>query len=248
LKKLSNEEFDAYESKIDTQFFGVTSAKVVLKNPCSSEQKQDKLIHFMHEFEFIMIVNKNNNSINNQWIGRKTRSVLVDINTQLQKQVKDVHQEKNQTITITDSYPKNEQIIQIAKTAFLASRFLKDPFLSAEKAPHIYADIVNNAFEKKGRFFAIQSTNEKILGFILFSINHPASSLTIELFAVDEQFVGQGLGKQLLDAVESYAFHQGIETIIVGTQLENFDAIKSYIKKGFKIFECNSVYHYWPLK
>ena len=248
MKKLSNEEFEAYESKIDTEFFGVTSAKVVLKNPCISDQKQDELINFLHEFEFIMIINKNNNSINNQWIGRKTRSFLVDINTQLQKQVKDVHHDKNQSITIADAYPKNDQIIQIAKTAFLASRFLKDPFLSNEKAPQIYADIVNNAFDKNGRFFAILNINQKTHGFILFSINRLMLSLTIELFAVDEQFIGKGLGKQLLDSVESFAFHHGIETIIVGTQLENYEAIKSYIKKGFKIFECNSVYHYWPMK
>lgn len=248
MKNLSYEEYDAYESKIDTEFFGVSSAKVVLKNPCISEHKQDDLIHFMHEFEFIMIINKNNNSINNRWIGRKTKSFLVDINTQLKKQVKDTQQNKNQLIEITDNYSNNDQIIQIAEKAFLVSRFLKDPFLSGEKAPHIYADIVNHAFEKKGRFFAIHKTNEKILGFILFSVNHPELSLTIELFAVDEQFIGQGLGKQLLDAIESYAFQNGIETIIVGTQLENYDAIKSYIKKGFKIFECNSVYHYWPFK
>lgn len=248
MKKLSYEEFDAYESKIDTEFFGVSSAKVVLKNPCISEHKQNELIQFMHDFEFIMIINKNNNSINNQWIGRKTKSFLVDINTQLKKQVKDAQQNRNQLIEITDNYSNNDQIIQIAEKAFLASRFLKDPFLSGEKAPHIYADIVNHAFGKKGRFFAIHKSNEKILGFILFSVNHPELSLTIELFAVDEQFIGQGLGKQLLDAIESYAFQNGIETIIVGTQLENYDAIKSYIKKGFKIFECNSVYHYWPYK
>lgn len=248
LKKISNDDFDAFYSKIDSEYFGISSAKVILNKPCLMEQNQDALIEFIHTFKFSVIINKKNHSSNNQWIGRKTNAFLVDFNIQFNKNLNIFNEEKCQRIEISDFFPKNHNIVKMAAISFKESRFLKDPNLPLGKSSLIYADIVNNAFEKPGRFFATYREKKEVLAFLLFSINKKNSNITIELIAVDENFLGRGLGQQLINTVANFAKEQEILNIVVGTQMENYSAIKFYIKLGFDMIECNSIYHYWPEK
>ena len=69
MRKLSCEEFDAFESTIDTKYFEIASAKVVLKKACMIDQRQNELLSFLQNFEFIVITNKANDSSNNHWLG-----------------------------------------------------------------------------------------------------------------------------------------------------------------------------------
>jgi ribosomal protein S18 acetylase RimI-like enzyme len=108
--------------------------------------------------------------------------------------------------------------------------------------------MVKNAFKKRGRFFATASKMGMISGFLLFSFNESTFSSKIEFIVVDQEYKGQGIGRSLISSMEYYVGCRGMETIIVGTQLDNIDALKFYLSCGFSVLECNSVYHYWPLK
>lgn len=246
LRRISCQEFDAVESLIDTQYFGIPSAKVVLRQTCASAQQQEELLHFMQAFEFITITNRANNPIHNHWLGEKTTAFLTDINTQFEKKVSLSETPKDDATFITDNYPGNEQVIQIARNSFAVSRFLNDPYLPAGLAGWLYADITKNAFRKAGRFFVIHSTQDLVSGFLLFSISGSAS--TIELIATNQNFTGRGIGKSLLRSMEQYVSQHAIEIIQVGTQLANTAALKFYLSYGFSLKECNSIYHYWPSK
>jgi dTDP-4-amino-4,6-dideoxy-D-galactose acyltransferase len=248
LKKLSCEEFDAFESIIDTKYFGVASAKVVLKKACMIDQRQKELLDFLQDFEFIVITNKANDSSNNHWLGEKTKAFLTDINIQLNKKVSIGEKYDGGFTVITDNFPENRQIIQIAEGSFKFSRFLNDPYLPVQKAKCIYADMTKNAFRKQGRFFVTIKETEVVSGFLLFSINQVISSSTIELIAIDQNFAGMGIGRSLISAMEHHVAKMGVETIRVGTQLNNINALKFYTSYGFNYCECNSIYHYWPLK
>jgi ribosomal protein S18 acetylase RimI-like enzyme len=248
MKKLSGDEFDASESPIDTEYFGISSAKVILKRACLDDQSQNNLLSFMRDFEFITIVNKANDPSNNRWLGEKTSAFLTDINMQLSKKVSITEKQDDNFLIVSDKFPENGQIIQIAETSFRFSRFLNDPYLPLEKARGIYGDITKNAFGKAGRFFVVFKTAEVIAGFLLFSINVLTSSSTIELIAIDPNHKGRGIGRLLIRSTEHYVRGTRIDMIKVGTQLDNTDALNFYTSNGFNYFEQNSIYHYWPLK
>ena len=247
-KTLSCEEFDASESMIDTQYFGIESAKVVLKKECLTDQAQNDFLNFSQAFEFVSITNKSNNPFNNRWLGEKTKSFLTDINMQLIKKVSITEKHDAEKAEIVDNFPEDNRIIQIAETSFGFSRFLNDPYLPIEKARRIYGDMTKNAFRKPGRFFAIIKRAGVINGYLLFSFNNQTLSSTLELVAIDQDYKGRGIGRLLITSMEYFVAKIGVDTIKVGTQLSNIDALKFYTSYGFKHFECNSIYHYWPSK
>jgi ribosomal protein S18 acetylase RimI-like enzyme len=247
-KKLSCDDFEAFESTIDTEYFGIPSAKVILKKACVDVQNQKNLMSFSKDFQFITIINKANDPANNLWLGERTSAFLTDVNVQLRKNATATEKIDEHLLPALDHFPGEERVIQIAHTSFIFSRFLNDPYLPEEKARGIYADITKNAFGKPGRFFVVFRTAEVIYGFLLFSIDQPASCSTIELIAIDSTQKGRGIGRSLIRSMEHHVREAGIGAIQVGTQLDNISALKFYTSSGFHHFEKNSVYHYWPSK
>jgi ribosomal protein S18 acetylase RimI-like enzyme len=152
------------------------------------------------------------------------------------------------TSTISDQVPESNQIVQIAESSFKVSQFLNDPYLPREKARGIYGDIVKNAFGKRGRFFVVTKKSGSVAGFLLFSMDKAISSSTIQLIAVSQDFMRQGIGQALIRSMENYVCSQGILTVVVGTQFNNFSALKTYHSNGYNDFDCSSIYHYWPMK
>lgn len=247
LLKLSCDEFDAFESKIDSEYFGIQSAKVILKKACILEKRQNDLLTFLNNFEFSSITNKFNNPINNRWLGENTKAFLADTNIQLVKKASIVKMNDGRMVEITDKFPGSDRVVQIAENAFEVSQFLNDPYLPREKARYIYADITRNAFGKPGRFFTVIK-EEEVMGYLLFSLNHSSLVTTIELLAIDQKYKGNGVGKLLVRSTESYSSSIGMKTIKVGTQVANVGALNFYISCGFNYLECNTIYHYWHAK
>lgn len=245
MRRVSHSDFDAVESFIDTQYFGITSAKIRLKKTCSSAHQQAELLAFMRAFEFNTITNQMNDPINNHWLGENTTAFLTDVNIQFTKNVPFSNVMDKSTF-VMDNYPGDDQVVQIAERSFAVSRFLNDPYLPSGPAQYIYADITKNAFGKAGRFFVIHQTQNLINGFLLFSAS--GSSATIELIATRQDLKGRGIGKSLLYSMEEYIRREGVESLNVGAQLVNAVALKFYMSHGFRIKEFNSIYHYWPSK
>jgi ribosomal protein S18 acetylase RimI-like enzyme len=246
--RLSSNEFEASESPIDTKYFGMPSARVILQKPCMDVQSQNNLLGFLQEFEFTTIINKANDPSNNRWLGERTKAFLTDVNVQLSKKISATEKQDDRFLVVSDKFPEDNQIVQIAETSFEFSRFLNDPYLPVDRARGIYADITRNAFGKAGRYFVVFRTAEVAAGFLLFSIHVPDASSTIELIAIDWKHKGRGIGRSLIRSMEHYIHGVGIDMIRVGTQLENNAALKFYTLNGFNFSEQNSVYHYWPSK
>ena len=246
LRRILHSDFDAVESLIDTQYFGIACAKVILKKACSSVHQQTELLAFMQAFEFVMITNQMNDPINNHWLGEKTAAFLTDMNIQFTKNITSSDEITDKSTFVTDNYPGDDQVIHIAQNSFAVSRFLNDPYLPSGPARCIYADITKNAFRKAGRFFVVHQTQNFINGFLLFATS--GSFATIELVATHQDLKGHGIGKSLLYAMEQYLSRRGVESLNVGTQLANTMALKFYMSHGFRIKECSSIYHYWPSK
>lgn len=248
IKKLSGKSFEAFELKWDTNYFGVKSAKAVLKDSVLAIEETD-LKKFLDEFEFVTITNLKNISYNNLWIVKETSAFLVDVNIQFIKDIRKLSSIPVQNCEVFEAYPQEKYIMEIAEKAFNYSRFFNDPNLPKEKAQKIYVQWVKSAFNQKGRYFTLYKKNGKIIGFLLFSLDENALSSTIELIAVDESHRGYNIGKSLINSMEAFIYNKkGITKIRVGTQIDNISAFKFYIANGFQYTYCNTVYHYWPQK
>jgi len=68
---------------------------------------------------------------------------------------------------------------------------------------------------------------------------------SIGLFAVDEEFSGQGLGALLLGKVFQQLISQGVKTLSVATQGRNYLAQRLYQRVGFQTEKFEIYYHCW---
>lgn len=245
ISKLSSKSFEAFSLDWDTDYFGVKSAKVVLKDSVS-DVEQNEILDYCNKFDFVTISNLGNNNENNVWIGKKTKAFLTDMNIQFIKHINKQISILDEFTNIYNSFPKNEDILKIAQKTFLYSRFFNDPYLPKEQAQNIYSYWTECAFEKPEKYFVIAKKNNKVAGYLLFNLEN--SFATIELIAVDEVFRGQNISKSLIAGLEFFAYEKGINSIKVGTQVDNMSAVRFYNACGFHYASCNSVYHYWPNK
>jgi ribosomal protein S18 acetylase RimI-like enzyme len=242
---INKKSFEAFVLDWDTNYFNVKSAKVILKDNLSKNDKKE-ILEYCNNFEFITISNLNNNSENNIWIAQKTKSFLADMNVQFIKNIDKPSIKMDKFTNVYNLFPENEDLLNISKKSFLYSRFFNDPYLPKEKSQNIYLQWTKNSFNKLEKYFVITKINEKIAGYILFSMNLVNSFAIIELIAVDEKFRGKGIGKSLMTGLENFTYEKGVKVIRVGTQVDNISAIRFYNTCGFKYLNCNSIYHYWP--
>ncbi|OEF99883.1 hypothetical protein BHF71_01025 [Vulcanibacillus modesticaldus] len=247
IAKLNSKSFEAFPLNWDTKYFGIKSAKVVL-NDSISEVEQYEILDYCNKYDFVTITNLGNINQNNIWIGEKTKAFLTDMNIQFVKPINKQSSIVDEFTNVYNSFPRNENILNIAQKAFLYSRFFNDPYLPKEQARNIYVHWTECAFDKPEKYFVIVQRNGEIAGYLLFSMNLEYSFATIELIAVDDKFRGQNIGKLLIAGLEFFAHEKGIKLIKVGTQVDNVLAIKFYNASGFQYVSINSVYHYWPNK
>lgn len=240
---MSSKAFELQSLEWDTNYFGVSSARVNL-NGIVEELGQEEIIAFCKDYDFVTILNSNNIKENNHWIGNKTPAFLADMNIQFSKNLVETPDHHDDRTYVVNSLSRNEQIVNIAKKSFKYSRFFNDPSLPQEKASEIYLYWTECAFNQEGKYFVISEKEGKIAGYLLFSLTSEKSSV-IELIAVDEKYQGKNVGKSLIKKMESFLINKRIEKIKVGTQVNNISAVEFYNAMGFKYVSCGSMYHLW---
>lgn len=244
LNKLEGENFRGKALAWDTKYFGVDSASVSLRGVINQEG-QRQILNFCKEYEFITIRNINNRKENNHWIGMSTKAVLMDMNIQFEKTIKNAIEYKDNFMEVYEKCPRNEEVLRIAQRGFLYSRFFNDEKIPKNLSKDIYFHWTEGSFKKENRFFILVRRQEKVAGFILFSIHKTSKTAIIELISVDEEYRGQKVGKSLILGMESYISKNGVNKIKVGTQVDNIPAIEFYVSAGFHYIGCSSVYHLW---
>ncbi|WP_338449641.1 GNAT family N-acetyltransferase [Niallia oryzisoli] len=225
----------------DTDFFGVTSAKVILHRPLTLNE-WDKLKTRFNDYQFISIMNENSEPINAQLVGKDTSAFLADVNIQFEKKLVGLGEKPENNVTIHKALERNEEIIDIEDFQF--SKFTEDPDLAKRGGGEVYRQWLINAFDKPDKFFALsKNVNEDISGFLLYS--YQDNACVIELIAVSQKEIQGGIGSSLFKTVEYIAYHNGFKEIKVGTQVRNLGAINFYHKVGCKQVGCHQIYHLW---
>ena len=111
---MSNNNYECKSLPWDTDYFGISSARVNLKG-IINETGQKEILEFCKGFHFVTIFNIGNLKENNQWIGTKTSAFLSDVNVQFEKLLDDKITVNYEGFYIANNLKRNEQIIDIAK-------------------------------------------------------------------------------------------------------------------------------------
>lgn len=131
------------------------------------------------------------------------------------------------------------QVVELARNAFVYSRFHLDNKFSKSTADKIKAEWVKNFFlGKRGNRMVVAEVGKQIVGFLLLIEN---KELIIDLIAVDQAFQGQGIAENMIAFAEN---NTQASIIRVGTQLANQPSLKFYQKIGFNLVESQYVFHF----
>lgn len=138
-----------------------------------------------------------------------------------------------------------QEILDIAASSFILSRFHLDPLIPEAVANRIKHDWILS-YTKKSRgdklFAALQ--DGKPVGFLaaIAGESEGASVRTIDLIGVKKSHQGQGIGRALTDFFIDY-YKDKCDHLTVGTQVANIPSMRLYQKMGFSIINSQYVLH-----
>lgn len=223
----------------DTDFFGVSCARVAL-NDVLTEQEAEELLKQVSEYDFVTIENTCGAFSNDFYLGNKSNAYITDCSVTLKK--------KSQTY-FDDAFGESKirlateedlsWLTDIAGEAFINSRFYNDPRITTEQVSGLYTSWVKNAFRDANKtIFVTEDRN----GFLIYL--QDKDKAYINLIATGGENRKKGVGTALVKYADNYAFENGCEEFFVGTQATNIPAINLYIKCGFKLFKTTRIYHF----
>lgn len=153
----------------------------------------------------------------------------------------------NQSIQSIDqvAFDKNE-LYKLAFESGKKSRFKLDSNFESQKFEQFYKLWVDNSISKIiADDVLLYKLENKTIAFVTFKVLNNVA--TIGLIAVDANFQGQGIGKNLLIFLENKLFLEDVYQLIIPTQQANFGACKFYSKMNYKIHDTLFLKHYWKI-
>lgn len=137
------------------------------------------------------------------------------------------------TGTLTDS------LLALALESGVYSRFNIDPGFKLGEYEKLYRLWIQQALDRQEVLLAKDQA-----GFVSCSIS--GEKAQIGLIAVDRSQRGQGWGRRLVHAAESFAMDHHTRELLIGTQEANTPAVGLYQSLGYQLTERMYVYHYRP--
>ena len=90
---------------------------------------------------------------------------------------------------------------------------------------------INKKFADKIFYYLLE---KEVVGFVTVKNSNDFS--TIGLIAVNNNYQGRGIGKQLINIVENYCLELNINELRIPTQKENISACNFYKKLDYNVF------------
>lgn len=162
--------------------------------------------------------------------------------------------EKNSKVNIRKADEKDLLCLQnIAETCFgnrqyNINRFNSDPNLDQEKVKDLYKQWLYNSLG--GRNMAdvvfVAEKDNKIAGFVTLQLDPDKKLADIPLNAVNPEYSGLGIYKQMIDHVVDYVSKNNFETLEIWTHATNFAVHKTWRKMGADLRFCAHQYRrFW---
>lgn len=138
----------------------------------------------------------------------------------------------------------NEELLSLAVASGIYSRFNVDEKIGNDKFKKLYQIWIERSVKgeiaEKVLIFKIEQV---IAGFI--TLGEKNNRADIGIIAVDRNFRGKGIGKNLMRAAENWAFENHYNELQVVTQGQNKEAGGLYGSSGFNIDNVEYFYHLW---
>jgi ribosomal protein S18 acetylase RimI-like enzyme len=150
-------------------------------------------------------------------------------------------------VEIVPVHPEHvDNILDIAETSFIYSRFHLDPLISKALANKIKREwIANYASGKRGEslFAALcDGTPMGFLAVIASTTAYEKPCKAIDLIGVGRQFQRRGIGRALVRFFVGRYLNE-VDHLRVGTQVANIPSSRLYESCGFQLEESNYVLH-----
>lgn len=138
-------------------------------------------------------------------------------------------------------------LFEMAAASFGYSRFLQDSRFEPEKARQLYRNWLAQSYQKE-RVLVAKSASDPgaaVLGFISLGLDCGTGPAVIRLLATHPDARGMGVGNRLMARVFDLALQAGLQAVQVGTQINNYGAIRFYEKMGFRCHHLKYRLHLW---
>lgn len=129
----------------------------------------------------------------------------------------------------------------IARSAFVYSRYNRDPEVNPEHAVEFKARWVENAIRGRADAAFVERQDGRVRGFNFCLLHHEMA--VIDLIAVETAAEGEGIGKALIRHALNY-YRSRARRMRVGTQLENERSLAVYSSCGFREVSRAVTYHW----
>lgn len=134
-----------------------------------------------------------------------------------------------------------DELVKIAKNAFIYGRFSAERELSKGTAENMHATWAKNCCNKSIVDETLVAYSDgKPVGFI--GIRYKKEPGEINLIAVNSKYYGRGIGAELVEYGCDLMAENGCKKVIVRTESPNIPAIRMYEKCGFR--QINSSIYY----
>jgi len=228
----------------DSKFFGYAVAKITKSHLTSRKLKrllELLAVDFRLAYWFVDTDDKVSNSA-----ARENDGFLADEKTTYIKKVPSYFKSGvlNRNIRPYLHKSPSKKLVSLALQAGVYSRFKADSNFVNNEFEIVYSEWLKNSLKgtlAKEVFVYVQDGVE--IGFI--TVGEKNGRGDIGLIAVDKEFRGQSIGRQLVEVAFAKAYKWGYSEMQVVTQRANIGACKFYEKLGFAIESIVKIYHFW---
>jgi dTDP-4-amino-4,6-dideoxy-D-galactose acyltransferase len=221
----------------DSDFFGFPVGKIIFKKE-EDILLRNALLSNQYKLVYVFSDTKLDKELLNIWPLN-----LVDCKVQFIKKTDSLMDGLRNNGRIRPLYELTPDLLALALQSGHFSRFkLDNRFINNEFERLYEAWIVQSLSSENETVFGY-SEDGQIIGFISLGIRK--KMVYIFLIAVDENYQGKHIGKQLLAMADSFAKEHNLNEITVATQEQNKGAMQFYRRNEFSIFHKTYIYHLW---
>jgi ribosomal protein S18 acetylase RimI-like enzyme len=112
--------------------------------------------------------------------------------------------------------------------------FIPETDLKAHFDIHYTEESLLSMFDDPSMYGFIAEMDGQIAGYARLLFNRNESRLYVSSLYLLPIFQGQGMGSQLLDAAEGYAWEKGLDQLWIGVMVKNRQALNFYREVGFQ--------------
>lgn len=237
---------DIFISDIDTERFGVVTARVI---GITSESLSSVLDFCFARKVKLLIARCNMSDLDAAQSMEKKGFLLMDtlVYYSLDLARQDRPAEKGVVRVRPIRAEEEKGMISVARESFhgYVGHYHADSRLDKNKCDEAYTDWARKTFAlRDSDNFLVGEIDQQIVGFGVLRINSPDEG---EMFlgGIHPDFQGQGIYYSFLCKAVNWCFSKKVKKMIISTQLKNISVQKVLIKFGFEISRGYYTYHRW---